>query len=178
MRVAIPDLDTPAGTAHRPRVRALRRLERLTRRYACSRRHAAAADRAEGRIRDRHPDWPFALWALQRLPEADADHRLALAGAIRAPHRDVWASAPLAWFATMAVCLHPLRNRDQVATRIVEHGGRDRSHRDRRLRELDAEALQALVVGANVLDRERRVRDAVGDGGLLERTTLARGAAS
>jgi hypothetical protein len=46
------------------------------------------------------------------------------------------------------------------------------------LRELDAEALQALVVGANVLDRERRVRDAVGDGGLLERTTLARGAAS
>ena len=47
------------------------------------------------------------------------------------------------------------RDLDQVAARVVEHRGGDRPHRDRRLREPDAERLQPLVLGLDELSLAR-----------------------
>ena len=58
---------------------------------------------------------------------------------------------------------------DQVAARVIEHGGRDRSHVSRRLREAHPVTYHALVLGRHVVHGERRERDAVFHERLLER---------
>ena len=58
---------------------------------------------------------------------------------------------------------------DEVAAGVVEDGGRHRTHRRRRLRELDAEGAEPLELGLDVVHGERRERDAVRDERLLER---------
>src|SRR3954469_20949654 len=57
---------------------------------------------------------------------------------------------------------------DEVAARVVEHGGGDRAHGRRRLGEADAERDQTLVLGDDVVGGERRERDAIGHECFLE----------
>jgi hypothetical protein len=69
-----------------------------------------------------------------------------------------------------------LRDLNEIAARIVEHGGRDRAHDHGRLRELNSHGAKALVLRLDVTHRERRVRNPVFHERLFEGTdgTLAR----
>ena len=58
---------------------------------------------------------------------------------------------------------------DEVAAGVVEHCRGHRAHVGRRLREPHAETDEAVVLGGDVVDGERRERDAVLDEGFLER---------
>lgn len=62
-----------------------------------------------------------------------------------------------------------LRDLHEIAAGIVEHGGRHRTHRDRRLSEPDAQPDQPVVLLANVLDGEGIAGDAIGEQGSFER---------
>ena len=58
---------------------------------------------------------------------------------------------------------------DEVAARVVEHGGRERPHVSRRLPEPHGPTDEALLLSRDVVDRERREGDAVLDERVLER---------
>src|SRR5690606_10821596 len=62
-----------------------------------------------------------------------------------------------------------LRDLDQIAAGVVEHGAGHRAHVHRLLGEVHAEGAETLVLGLHVVDGERGERDAVGDQRLLER---------
>jgi hypothetical protein len=61
------------------------------------------------------------------------------------------------------------RDLDEVAARVIEHGGRHWAHVRRKLREPHAPIDEALVLGSDVLDCERGEGDAILDESLLER---------
>src|SRR5215210_2060945 len=62
-----------------------------------------------------------------------------------------------------------LRDLDQVSARVVEDGGRHRTHLERLLGELHPEGSQPVELRADVVHGERRERDAVVYERLLER---------